>query len=356
MTAVRILAVLVLAACASKSDASSTARDSAAARTDSAPNVTAVANGATVITAPAGAAAESTPADSTAPAAVADTGAARAAADTTKAKPAAPKPAFAVQPAPGALLPGHRIVAYYGNPLSKRMGILGQIPKDEMLARLEQESKGWAAADPATPVMPALHVIVTVAQGAAGRDGMWRTRMPDTLIKTVKGWADSKKYLTFLDVQVGHSTVQQELPRLEQYLADPKVHLAIDPEFSMKDGTPPGRKVGNMTAGDVNFAIKLLDDVVTKNKLPPKILVVHRFRESMLKGYRDIRPTPNVQVVIDMDGFGPPSLKRDSYKAYVTLQPVQYSGFKLFYKNDKPMLTKKQVVGLEPSPLYIQYQ
>src|SRR5690242_18191206 len=37
-------------------------------------------------------------------------------------------------PLPGAILPAKRIVAFYGNPLSKRMGILGELPPDDMLA------------------------------------------------------------------------------------------------------------------------------------------------------------------------------------------------------------------------------
>ena len=41
-------------------------------------------------------------------------------------------------PLPGAILPARRIVAYYGNPLSKKMGILGELPPDQMLARLDQ--------------------------------------------------------------------------------------------------------------------------------------------------------------------------------------------------------------------------
>jgi hypothetical protein len=35
---------------------------------------------------------------------------------------------------------------------------------------------------------------------------------------------------------------------------------------------------------------------------------------------------------------------------------VQYTGFKLFFKNDKPMMTPAQVLALYPQPLYIQYQ
>jgi len=55
-------------------------------------------------------------------------------------------------PLPGSILPGHRIVAYYGNPLSKKMGILGELPPDQMLARLDKEIAAWSRADPATPV------------------------------------------------------------------------------------------------------------------------------------------------------------------------------------------------------------
>jgi len=360
MIAVRLFAVLALVACASRTDAKSNpgadSAHGAVASSGAASADSTTGASPAVITAPPGAVA---PADT---GAAADTGAKADSSrrDSTKTKTAAttaaPKPAFTVEAAPGALLPGHRIVAFYGNPKSTRMGILGQIPKDQMLAQLAQEAKGWAAADPKTPVIPALHLIVTVAQGDPGKDGMYRLRHPDTLIKTVKAWADAKNYLMFLDIQVGLSTVQNEIPHLLPFLKDPRTHLALDPEFSMKDGTKPGRKIGTMTAADVNYAIQQLDQLVTQNHLPPKILVVHRFTQKMLTDYRSIRPTPNVQVVIDMDGFGPTWLKRDSYKAYVRDQPVQFTGFKLFYKNDKPMLTKKQVVDLDPSPLYIQYQ
>src|SRR5688572_27508275 len=46
-------------------------------------------------------------------------------------RPAAPPPEWPVKtdpPLPGSILPASRIVAFYGNPLSKRMGILGAIP------------------------------------------------------------------------------------------------------------------------------------------------------------------------------------------------------------------------------------
>ena len=269
-------------------------------------------------------------------------------------------PVKTAPPLPGSVLPSRRIVAYYGNPLSKKMGILGELPPDQMLARLNREVAAWNKADPAHPVQPALHLIVVVAQGAPGRDGKYRLRMADTLVETVASWAARRNALLFLDIQVGKSTVQEEIPRLAQFLKRPNIHLGIDPEFSMKFGDRPGAKIGTMNAEDVNFAVRFLSDVVKVNNLPPKVLVVHRFTRNMLTGSKNIRLDPRVQVVVNMDGWGNPWLKFDSYRDYVEAEPVQFTGFKLFYHNDtkkgEPILTPGEVLRLTPAPLYIQYQ
>jgi hypothetical protein len=269
-------------------------------------------------------------------------------------------PVKAQPPLPGSILPTHRIVAFYGNPLSKKMGILGELPPDQMLARFDKEIAAWRKADPSTPVQPALHLIAVVAQGMPGRDGKYRLRMTDSLIEMVAGWAAKKNALLFLDVQVGKSTVQEELPRLIPFLKRPNVMLGIDPEFSMKFGDKPGSKIGTMNSDDVNYATALLSDLVKQNNLPPKVLVVHRFTHNMLTGSKKIRLDPRVQIVINMDGWGQPWLKYDSYRAYVESDPVQFTGFKLFYHNDTkkgdPLLTPPEVLMLNPKPLYIQYQ
>ena len=46
-------------------------------------------------------------------------------------------PVKAAYPNAGAILPFKRIVAYYGNFYSKQMGVLGEYPPKEMLARLQ---------------------------------------------------------------------------------------------------------------------------------------------------------------------------------------------------------------------------
>ncbi len=261
-------------------------------------------------------------------------------------------------PLPGAILPANRIVAYYGNPHSKRMGILGELPPETMLEQLEHTAAKWSAADPATPAKPALHLIATVAQGKPGSDNMYRMRHTMATIDKVAAWAERKGWLLFLDIQVGQSTVQAELPRLLPYLARPYVHLALDPEFAMKNGVVPGRKIGTMDAAEVNYAVETLTRLVDSLKLPPKVLVVHRFTEPMLTNASKIKIDPRVQVVIDMDGFGTKALKRAIFRYVVVEEPVQFAGFKLFTKskNDKPMMTPDEVLKLSPQPLYIQYQ
>src|SRR4051812_6843749 len=263
-------------------------------------------------------------------------------------------------PLPGSILPQRRIVAFYGNPLSKKMGILGELPPDEMLARFDKEIAAWQKADPTHPVQPALHLIAVVAQGAPGRDGKYRLRMTDSLINMVHSWAQKKHAILFLDVQVAQSTVQEELPRLVPFLQQPDVMLGIDPEFSMKGGEKPGSKIGTMSSADVNYAINLLSGLVKQYNLPPKVLIVHRFTRKMLTDAKGIKLDPKVQVVINMDGWGQPWLKYDSYRAHVEAEPVQFTGFKLFYHNDTrkgdPLLTPPEVLMLNPKPLYIQYQ
>ncbi|MGZ8493645.1 MAG: hypothetical protein ACXWZS_15700 [Gemmatirosa sp.] len=265
--------------------------------------------------------------------------------------------------APGALLPSNRIVAYYGNPHSKKMGVIGEYPEATMLGMLDRTVAQWKAADPKTPVIPAIHLVTVVAQGDPGKDGKWRRRETPEMIERTYKWAQGKKGVLFLDIQASHSTLQAELPLLLKYLERPDVHLGVDPEFYMhhdKEGVRPSAKIGTMKAADINYVIQTLDRLVTEKRLPPKVLVVHRFTRRMVPDAQSIRPTKNVQVVMHMDGWGPPWLKFDSYHHYIVNEPVQFTGFKLFYHNDTKagdaLLTPKELMQLTPKLSYIQYQ
>jgi len=269
-------------------------------------------------------------------------------------------PIKATYPLPGAILPYNRIVAFYGNLYSKRMGILGELPKDEMLKKLQAEVANWQAADTTIKAIPALHYIAVTAQLDPGKANLHRMRMPFKQIDTIIKWAKSINALVFLDIQVGHSNVKDEVASLEPYLKLPNVHLGIDPEFSLKNGEIPGTKIGTFNSDDINDAIGILTNLVQKNNLPPKVLVVHRFTQGMVTNYKKIKILPEVQVVMDMDGFGNRILKKSTYLRYIYREPVQFTGVKLFYKNDNrndwQMYTPKELLKFTPKPIYIQYQ
>ncbi|HQU08232.1 MAG: hypothetical protein B7X04_04175 [Parcubacteria group bacterium 21-54-25] len=270
-------------------------------------------------------------------------------------------PAKTAYPDAGAVLPFKRIVAYYGNFYSKQMGVLGEYPPEQVLSMLMSEVAKWQAADPSTPVVPAIEYIAVTAQGAPGADGKYRLRMPASQIEKAIQMAGQVHGLVFLDVQVGLSNVQTEIPLLAPYLRLPQVELAIDPEFSMKNGNPPGTVIGTFDASDINYTARYLAQLVDTYHLPPKILVVHRFTDAMVTNYKNITPLPQVEIVMDMDGWGSPARKLRSYHDVIYKDPVQFAGIKLFYKNDiRPpsthMLTPEEVLKLKPIPIYIQYQ
>jgi hypothetical protein len=264
-------------------------------------------------------------------------------------------------PLAGAILPYKRIIAYYGNLYSKQMGILGELPRKQMLAKLKGEVEKWEKADTAMKVQPALHYIAVTAQINPGKGGKYRLRMPFHQIDSVLSMAREIDAIVFLDIQIGLSTLKDEVVQLEKYLRMPNVHLGIDPEFSMKSGHAPGKVVGTYDAADINYASEYLAKLVKENNLPPKILVVHRFTQNGVTNYKQIKIRPEVQIVMHMDGWGEPARKVNTYRQYVYKEPVQFTGFKIFYKNDTKraksrLMTPEELLKLKPMPVYIQYQ
>lgn len=270
-------------------------------------------------------------------------------------------PVKADYPLPGAILPFKRVVAYYGNLYSTRMGILGELPEQEMIKKLQGEVKKWQEADTSMEVVPALHYIAITAQGSPGKGNKYRLRMPFKEIDKILAMAEKINALVFLDIQVGLSTLQEEVPEFEKYLKMPHVHFGIDPEFSMKGGQAPGKVVGTFDAADINYTTDYLAKLVKENNLPPKMLVVHRFTQKMVTNYQQIKLRPEVQIIMDMDGWGHQARKINTYKQFIYKEPVQFTGFKLFYKNDlrepnSHVMSPEELLKLKPQPVYIQYQ
>ncbi len=272
--------------------------------------------------------------------------AARPAVEQSKAMPA---------PGPGSILGNRRLLTYYGNPYDARMGILGALSPEELVVALQERAAIYAALSD-RPVQPAIHFIVTVAQAGPGDDGMYRARMPVSLVQEYADLAARNGMLIILDIQFGRSTVQEELAPWIPLLSQPQVHLALDPEFDMWGDQLPGEEIGHTTADEINYAQGVLSQIVADNGLSNKVLILHQFAPNMLPDKGNIQSYPSVELVTDMDGFGSQSLKMKHYEWYVRDELIEYAGMKLFFNQDTPLFTAEDIMSLDPVPDVIIYQ
>ncbi len=257
---------------------------------------------------------------------------------------------------PNGLLPKNRILAFYGFPGNPDMGILGKYDMGRLLEELRAQAAEYEEADPSHPVILAFEVIASVAQGEPQADGSYLQDTPSEVLDEYAKFTRDNGLLLFLDVQIGYRTVENEIVGLEPWLSQEHVHLAIDPEFAMKEGQVPGVHIGSIDAKDVTFAQNWLVDLAAKAGLSPRLLIVHQFMETMISNKDKIAPVPGVQLIVDADGWGTPKEKVATYDFVNRATHIEYDGVKLFYDQDVPLMSAEDVVNLDPSPLLVIYQ
>jgi hypothetical protein len=270
--------------------------------------------------------------------------------------PAGAESNVAIAPTDRAILPEYRVVTFYGHPHDSNMGIAGEISMEELATAVRNEAANYAAADPGRPVIPAFELIATVAQRVPGADGTYILDTDHETLKTYVDYAETQGMLVFLDLQIGRGTVADEIEKVRDLLARPNVHLALDPEFAVAEGQIPGEYIGSIPAENVIYAQQVLAEISAANGIPPKILIVHQFREDMIQGKEQLAPVPGVQLVIDADGYGAPELKTAVYNFLVRDEPVEFAGVKLFYRQDVPLMAPQEILALVPAPDVIIYQ
>jgi hypothetical protein len=259
-------------------------------------------------------------------------------------------------PADGAILPDYRIVTFYGHPHDPGMGVVGEYEIEPLTEKLREEAANYAAADPSRPVIPGLELIATVAQRVPGSDGTYILDTDSETLRTYIDFAAEQGMIVILDLQVGRGTVAVEIEKVRDLLARPNVHLAIDPEFAVAEGQIPGEYIGSVSAESISYAQKVLAEISAEHGIPPKLLIVHQFREDMIQGKDELAAIPGVQLVIDADGYGAPELKTAVYNFLVRDEPVEFAGVKLFYGQDVPLMSAQEILALVPAPDVIIYQ
>ena len=258
-------------------------------------------------------------------------------------------------PVGDAVFPDYRILSYYGFPGNEFMGILGEHEMADLLPILQEQGAAYEAVDPETPLALAYEVIASVAQADAGEDGNFLTHIDSDILDDYAEFCLDNDLLMILDLQFGRDTVQQELDWVRPWLELPHVHVALDPEFAIKEGEQPGVDLGTLTAEDIAYAQRFLVRLAEDKGLPPKILIVHQFNYYTLPDKELIEPMDGLQFVLEVDGWGPPDDKRETYRV-LTEDPIEYHGFKLWYRQDDPLMSADDVLALDPKPDIVIYQ
>jgi hypothetical protein len=271
-----------------------------------------------------------------------------------------PAAAAAATPAPTELprggrtiLPNFRVVAFYGAPQDRQLGVLGIGSPSQAAAKLERQAKGYERAS--RPVLPAMELLAVVAAYAPGQGGRYNLRQPDSVIRRYLKAARKAKALLLLDIQPGRSDFFTETTRLRKWLKQPDVGLALDPEWRMGPNDVPGKVIGHVGAREVNATSAWLAKLVKRYNLPQKLLLVHQFTDDMVPEAQLKKPD-GLAYVLNVDGFGTQPLKVAKYHSFVHQAPQFRRGFKLFYHEDVKTMSPAQVMRLAPRPDVVVYE
>ena len=252
------------------------------------------------------------------------------------------------------LLPDNRIVAFYGAPQDDQLGELGIGTPAGAARRLERQAKPYAR--PGRPVLPAMELITVTAAAHPGEGERYNTRQDPSVIRRYLRAARRAKALLVLDIQPGRSDFFTEATRLERWLAEPDVGLALDPEWRMGPGEVPGQVIGSVDAREVNAVSAWLSRIVVRNDLPQKLFLIHQFTNDMVDDTQ-LHERPGLAMVLNADGFGTQQLKRVKYHAFTSSpRPFFGEGFKLFYREDTDLMKPREVLRLRPPPDVVIYE
>lgn len=268
--------------------------------------------------------------------------------------PASPSSAPALLPGGGrTIFPNRRVVAYYGTADDPALGVLGHGSPDEAGQRLLRQARAYER--PGRPVLPAFELIATIAQ-ASSRDGTYNGHLDDAQIERYLSAARKIHALLILDVQPGRASFLPTVKRYERFLREPDVELALDSEWKMGASEIPGRTIGGTDGATVNAVSQYLSDLVQRNGLPQKLLIVHQFTDAMIEHRAQVVARPGLAITFHIDGFGGRAAKLSKYHLLAVRGGPFYNGFKLFYRQDVTMFSARETLGMRPPPDLVTYQ
>jgi hypothetical protein len=245
------------------------------------------------------------------------------------------------------------LVAYYGTAGTGALGVLGETRIRTAHRRLMRAGRPFVHRR--ERLQPVYELIVTVADAYPGRDGDYSHHIDSQLVRRYIRAAHRNGALVVLDVQPGRAHFLEAARHWAWALRDPWVGLALDPEWRMGPRQVPARVIGSVSAREVNRTSAWLADLVRRRDLPQKLFLLHQFRTSMIRDIQRVRPRRGLALVQHVDGFGTPGQKLNTF--HTVVRPARFTlGFKLFYDEDRRLMSPRRVRGIRPPVRFVSYQ
>ncbi|MBI4977406.1 MAG: hypothetical protein HZC28_07995 [Spirochaetes bacterium] len=249
------------------------------------------------------------------------------------------------------------IIAYYGSPNSKRMGILGRYTKEDLLPVIRAQTAMYESNIISNSVRGAFYIIYGVCTAGGNI-----TTLPQHTMRSYIEYAQSNGLLVYVDHQIGRFSIGYAMRSIMPFLQYDNVHLALDPEWRT---SRPLEEIGSVSSEELNIAQTMMQGYMISNNISGKRqLVVHQFHKKMITARYMVRSdNEQVMLVHATSGIGPPAAKKmtHTYNAYATNMP--FKAFKLWFpssttdqKCDKPIMSPCDVLSLTPQPMLIIYQ
>lgn len=244
------------------------------------------------------------------------------------------------------------VLAYYGRPGVKTMGVLGKYSIDALIPLIKAKTDEYKKVSGNQNIVPGFDIIYGMAAGDPGRDKDYIINISDKKLMEYIDAGQKHGLVVFIDTQLGKMTPLEAIKPLLKYLKYDNVHLAIDPEFEVRGlDVRPGKKIGHISGTQVNQVQAAMTDYMSQHGIKgKKMLIVHMFRHTMLSNKDDLKTYDNIDMIFNLDGHGAPKLKVDIYNGiYTHIRANQVAGgFKLFFDEDKPrLMTPEEVLGLK---------
>lgn len=280
---------------------------------------------------------------------IAPTATPAATAVTGEASPPEPPPTASV-------LGNNQVVVFYGLPDYPDLGVLGAYAPPDAARAVRAQAAEYDAINGDDGAAAMLDLVYAQAQADPTENGLYLRYLPDDVVQRYIEVANQFDVQVTLDLQIGRGDPLDEVRKIERYLRDPRVHVAIDPEYAVGPEGVPGDAPGVISGKQVNAIQDYVAGVVEQYNLPPKLIVVHQYLDDTVTDADEIRSVAGVDLVFNMDAFGGITEKAERYAKFSRRGHSRYHGFNVFLRHDDRVMSADEVLRLSPTPHVIFYQ